>query len=239
MGDSPVGFIGDDAVADQLRNAGISVVSGSLSNIPATDHVIAVGHAAIRAVAVSEDDPLVVPVAAGRGIRSVARDDIGQLLDTLSEPQIERHPVLTITVAGESVGTALWDVTVVTTEAARISEYAISTSADTIGQFRADGVVIATPAGSTGYASRIGGPVLGPMPDIGAVVPIAPFQTNPDHWVLPFDGLSVTIKRDEATVAVYADGDRASVVERGESVTLSRTDTIRIAVSDDSQSRFR
>jgi NAD+ kinase len=190
-------------------------------------------------VAVSDADPLVVPVAAGRGIRSVGRDGITQLLDTLSDPQIEQHPVLTITVAGDPVGTALFDATVVTTEAARISEYALVGPTDTISQFRADGVVIATPAGSTGYASRIGGPVLAPMADIGAVVPIAPFKTNPDHWVLPFDGLSVTIKRDAATVAVYADGDRAATVGHGESVTLSQTETVRVAVSDESQSRFR
>lgn len=239
MSDTRVGLVGDDTVAERLTAAGHSVVSGTLSDLPSTERVIAVGRDAVRTVAVSDSDPVVIPVAAGRGIRSLTRDALVDTLGTLSEAQIESHPVLTVTVAGAAVGAVVRDATVVTTEAARISEYEVATATDTINRFRADGVVAATPAGSTGYARRIGGPVLTPTTDIGAVVPIAPFKTNPDHWVLPLEGLSITVKRDEATVGVYADGDRVATVDRGESVSFSSTGTLRTVVTAESRSRFR
>ncbi|MFC6755927.1 ATP-NAD kinase [Halomicroarcula sp. GCM10025894] len=188
MSDSPVGVVGDPAVADQLREAGVTVTTGTVDSVPTTERVVAVGKPAVRAVAAADTDPLVVPVAAGRGVRSVSRDDVAATVVGLDEAVTERHPVFDVTVAGEDVGSVVFDVTAVTAEAARISEYAVETATDSVGQFRADGVTLATPAGSPGYARRIGGPVIAPAESVGVVAPIAPFQVNPDHWVVSSTG---------------------------------------------------
>ena len=237
MSDSAVGVVGDPAVADRLREAGSSVVAGAVDSVPATERVVAVGQSAVRAVAAADADPLVLPVAAGRGLRSVAHDAVPAAVAGLDAARVERHPVFEVD-AGD-VATAVFDVTAVTTEAAHISEYAVGTTTDRLGQFRADGVTLATPAGSPGYARRIGGPVLAPAAAIGVVVPIAPFQTNPDHWVVSLDGLSVSVERDEATVALYADGDEVATVACGGAVSLRRVGTLRVAVLTESCSRFR
>jgi len=237
MSDSAVGVVGDPAVADRLREAGSSVVAGAVDSVPATERVVAVGQSAVRAVAAADADPLILPVAAGRGLRSVARDAVPAAVAGLDAARVERHPVFEVD-AGD-VATAVFDVTAVTTEAAHISEYAVGTTTDRLGQFRADGVTLATPAGSPGYARRIGGPVLAPAAAMGVVVPIAPFQTNPDHWVVSLDGLSVSVERDEATVALYADGDEVATVACGGAVSLRRVGTLRVAVLTESCSRFR
>lgn len=239
MHDSAVGVVGDLSVAETLRAAGAAVETGTTDEVPATDRLVAVGQAAVSAVAAADGDPVVVPVDAGRGLRSVAPDAVPAALSGLSDARIESHPVFTVRAAGEPVGTAVFDVTAVTAEAARISAYAIETPTDTVAGFRADGVTAATPAGSPEYARRVGGAVVAPADAIGVVTPIAPFQTDPDHWVLSLDDLSVSVTRDEATVALYVDGDRTATVARGESVTLSRTDTLAVAVVDESVSRFR
>jgi len=239
MSDSAVGVVGDSAVADRLRETGASVVEGSVDSVPATERVVAVGERAMRAVAIADGDPLVVPVAAGRGVRSVARESVPAAVAGLDDAHTERHPLFEVTVAGAAASTAVFDVTAVTAEAARISEYAVETATDVVGRFRADGVTVATPAGSPGYARRIGGPVVAPTGDAGVVAPIAPFQTNPDHWVVTLDALSVSVERDDATVALYVDGAQRATVDCGESVRLRQAGTVRVAVLGESRSRFR
>ncbi|WP_277540623.1 diacylglycerol kinase catalytic domain-containing protein [Haloarcula laminariae] len=239
MSDSPVGVVGDTTVADRLREAGVAVEPGTADSVPTTERVVAVGRPALRAVAVADTDPLVLPVDAGRGVRSVAREAVPAAVAGLDGADAERHPIFDVSAAGVDAGTAVFDVTAVTMEAARISEYAVETASDVVGQFRADGVTLAMPAGSTGYARRVGGPVVVPADSAGVVAPIAPFQTNPDHWVVSLDGLSVSIKRDEATVALYVDGTETTTVSRGESVRLRRGRSLRVAVLGESRSRFR
>lgn len=238
MSDRAVGVVGDEAVADRLSDAGHEVITGTVDDIPATDRLVAVGRSAVRAAGRAENDPVVLPVETGRGIRSVPREAVVAAVDGIAGARIEHHPLLDVRVGGQSTATALWDVTAVTEEAARISEYTVSTATETVAQFRADGVTVATAAGSTGYTRRVNGPVLAPTPDMGVVAPIAPFTTDPDHWVLGLSPLSVTVERDEATVALYADGDREGTVHCGDSVAFHRTETLRVAVVEQSRSRF-
>ena len=239
MSNSPVGVVGDPAVADRLREAGVAVTTGTVDSVPTAERVVAVGRPAVRAVAAADTDPLVLPVAAGRGVRSVARESVTAAVAGLDEADTEHHPLFDVSVAGVDAGKAVFDVTAVTVEAARISEYAVETTADTVGQFRADGVALATPSGSPGYARRIGGPVLAPADSVGVVAPIAPFQTNPDHWVVSLDGLSISVERDEATVALYVDGDEVATVACGETARLRQSRSLRVAVLGESRSRFR
>jgi NAD+ kinase len=234
-----VGVVGDDEVAERLREAGVTVETGTPETVPATDAVVAVGEGAVTAVARAERDPLVVPVDAGRGLRSVARESVPAAVAALNDPLVERHPLFEVCLEGRPVATAAFDVTAVTAEAARISEYTVETTTDSVGQFRADGVTMATAAGSPGYARRIGGPVLAPAESVGAVVPIAPFQTSPDHWVVSLDDLSVAVERDEAVVALYVDGAEVATVACGESTRLRRAGQVRVAVVPESTSRFR
>jgi len=234
---TPVGVVGDDALADVLRDAGVAVERDRDGAVPNTDRVVAVGEDAVAAVARAEGDPLVLPVAAGRGVRSVPRDDAVAAVSGLAEARVERHPVLRVTMPDGTVEQAFWDVTLVTADAARISEFTVASTADRIGQFRADGVVIATAAGSPGYAHRVGGPILAPS-EQAVVAPIAPFATDPDHWVLPADGLSALVERDEATVKLLVDEHISRPVSYQERITISLGSPVRTAVIDESRSRF-
>ncbi|KAA9397264.1 ATP-NAD kinase [Haloarcula sp. CBA1130] len=233
----PVGVVGDDGLADVLQDAGVAVERGSDRAVPKTDRVIAVGEDAVAAVARADSDPLVLPVAAGRGVRSVPRDDVAAAVSGFADARIETHPVLRVTLPDGTVEEAFWDVTLVTADAARISEFTIASTADRIGQFRADGVVIATAAGSPGYAHRVGGPILAPS-DQAVVAPIAPFATDPDHWVLPVAGLNASVERDEATVELLVDDRVSRPVSYQDGITISLGSAVRIAVVDESQSRF-
>ena len=232
-----VGVVGDEDVAARLESADVPVETGTTGAVPSTDRVVAVGEAAVTAAARADHDPLVLPVAAGRGVRSVSREAVPDAVRSLESARVERHPLLSVTLDEEPVGTAVKDAILVTADAAHISEYTVASPTDHVGTFRADGVAVATPAGSPGYARRIGGPVVEPAP-VSVVAPIAPFATNPDHWVLPAETVTVTVDRDEATVSLFVDGAETGTVDYATSVTLARDGTWRAAVVDASRSRF-
>lgn len=233
----PVGVVGDGGVADHLRNAGLTVEQGTDGAVPATERVVAVGADALTAVARTDGDPLVLPVEAGRGVRSVPRGAVADAVDALDDARVESHPVLRCTMPDGTVERAFWDVTLVTADAARISEFTVSVPNDRIGQFRADGVVVATAAGSPGYAHRVGGPILTPAAQV-VVAPIAPFATDPDHWVLPLADLTASVERDEATVELLVDDRSTRTVGHHEAVTVDAGPAVRTAVVEASQSRF-
>ncbi|ELZ27293.1 sugar kinase [Halogeometricum pallidum JCM 14848] len=171
------------------------------------DALFAVGEDALLSLAAEDVSTPILPVDCTVGHRSVPPERVGDAVRRLrsGEGRVVSHPALSVAVAGEPAGTALADVTLMTDAPARISEYAISTPEERVGSFRADGVVVATPLGSTGYARAAGGPTL--APDTGVVaVPIAPYTTLPDSWVFRLP-VVLSVERDEASVSLIVDAE--------------------------------
>jgi NAD+ kinase len=146
----------------------------------------------------------------------------------------ESRPVLR-TGAGE---VALFDVALVAAEPARISAFSVRHRDDRLSAFRADGVVASTPAGSVGYNRAADGPLLAPGAGLVAVVPIAPFQTTTDRWVLPPETVAVAVERDETPVEVLVDGRVERSVSPGDPVSLALEDGIDRLVVGGSRSVF-
>ncbi len=146
----------------------------------------------------------------------------------------------------DSLGRAIREVTLITDEPARISEFEISRPCavpnhDTqsltgaVGgseRIRADGVVIATPLGSHGYAQAAGGPTLAPETGL-AVVPLAPFKIDPDRWVLPQTTVTCQVSRDGVPVAIDLDGSERGHATAGDTVTISVVGTLQLTVPVD------
>lgn len=226
-----------------------TIERGALDDVLAADPslVIAVGEAALSAVARARPAVPVLPVGAVPGIDSVAPDRLSAAIETvLAGEAIERErSVLALDVvdgedaADETEGDgievddrkrALFDVTLVTDEPARISEFGVRSRDDSVATFRADGVVVATPAGSYGYASAIEGPQLSAAVDAVAVAPIAPFVTQTRRWVLPDDSVTLSVERDEGDVTVVADDQAVDTVSIGAEVTVSVDGTLSMLV---------
>jgi NAD+ kinase len=205
-----VGMLGDGATAaaDVVRDAGGEAVVGDevLDSDADADVVAALGEdALLDALATAAGAP-VLPVSAGSEYGGVTRDDLPDALAALAtdDYEVDDRPTLAVGV-GETRVRALADVMLVTDEPARISEYAVTTQGRDVDEVRADGVVVATPAGSHGYAADAGGPLLSADADALAVVPVAPFRVERVEWVLDAPA-SVTVVREEADVALFVDG---------------------------------
>ena len=237
-----VGVLGDQAVATAVAAAGGEPLATDPTEVATaeTDIVVAVGEAGMLAAAEAGIESTVVSVDAGHPYRSVTRDALEDALTAVFE---QRHETVELPIAtartplGET--RALAEFMLVTGEPARISEYTVVSGAERVATFRADGVVVATPAGSTGYTRRADGPVVASGVDAFAVVPIAPFSTDEDMWVLPMDGLELRVERDETPVELLADDRTTGSVVPGESVRVGVETSLSVAVVPESSGRFR
>ena len=67
----------------------------------------------------------------------------------------------------------------------RISTFTISIGGRSIARFRGDGVIVATPTGSTAYSLSAGGPILDPALAAVVVTPISPHALTQRPLVVP------------------------------------------------------
>jgi NAD+ kinase len=166
----------------------------------------------------------------------VARTDLESALEVVlgGEYRTATHPILALAIDGSEVARAIEDAMLITAEPARISEYGVETDAGHAERFRADGVVVATPLGSDGYAGAAGGPTT--EADVGlSVVPISPFSTHARTWVST-PPLQLTVERDESEVLLLADDRDTEIVPPWEPVALTVPETFELVrVPDQSE----
>jgi NAD+ kinase len=92
-----------------------------------------------------------------------------------------------------------------------------------VGSFSADGVIVATPTGSTAYSLSAGGPIIAPTMDCIVVTPISPHTMAMRPLVLP-DHVRLTIRPLERydDLVVTADGQVAYSVGPGDRVEVEK-----------------
>lgn len=234
MSGQRVAVVGDSALGAAVEAAGARVVGADAVSEAA--FVVAGGEAAVVDLARAAVDAPVLPVDAGAGVRSVRGDAVTAAVESVLADEARTEPRPAVRTGDEEV--ALFDVALMAAEPARISEFSIRHLGDRVARFRADGVVASTPAGSTGYNRAADGPLLAPGTGVVAVVPIAPFATNKDRWVLPPDAVALAVERDETPVELLLDGRVARTVSPGETVRLAPADGIDVLVVSSSQPFF-
>ena len=97
---------------------------------------------------------------------------------TAGDYRIERRRLLQAAIMGgtgeRAAGTALNDVVVHKAGVARVVRLGIRADGETVGAFSSDGIIIATPTGSTAYSLSAGGPIVVPGVDALVITPICP-----------------------------------------------------------------
>lgn len=103
----------------------------------------------------------------------------------------------------------------------RVAELAYSVQGEALGEVRCDGLVVATPAGSTGYNLANGGPVLAWGVEGYVVSFIAPHTLTARALVVaPGDVLAVTNRSREEDVEMTTDGRRVCALAREETMSI-------------------
>jgi NAD+ kinase len=119
---------------------------------------------------------------------------------------------------GTCLGTALNEALIVTTRPAKMLKFSILVDGVPAEQFRADGLLISTPTGSTAYAMSAGGPIVDPRIQGFLLVPLAPYMLSSRPHLISSDR-HLEIKLDSAKPAhLVIDGQKTISV--GSSMTL-------------------
>jgi len=138
----------------------------------------------------------IVGINAGRlgFLATVQQENIETLLPLIFENNYKISPrtLLTVDYDGknpdpEALDYALNEVTVSRKDTTSMITIETRLNGDYLNSYWADGLIISTPTGSTGYSLSCGGPVL--MPDVASLVitPIAPHNLNARPLVIPDD----------------------------------------------------
>lgn len=160
---------------------------------------------------------------------------IEKAIDYLMEHDttVEARMMLCGTLNGKKEDVALNDIVVSRVGALRIIHFNIYVNGELLNSYQADGVIICTPTGSTGYNLSAGGPIVEPTASMIVITPICSHALNTRSIVLSSeDEIVVEIGqgRDNRTehAAVSFDGDRAVEVHTGDRIVIRKAeDTIK------------
>lgn len=157
-------------------------------------------------------------------------DELGQLSKLFTgEYTIQRRSMLDVSIKranGTVQGrcTALNDA-VVTGSVAKMIEFELWERDETVTSYRADGLIVATPTGSTAYSLSAGGPVIDPRTDCICVTPVCPHSLTAKPMVFAGDA-KLAIKnihvRDKKLL-LTVDGKMTYDLYRGDVVQIEKS----------------
>lgn len=126
--------------------------------------------------------------------------------------------------ARHSAYEALNEIVVSKGDIARMGEFTVELDGQFVARFRADGVIVSTPTGSTAYTLAANGPILTPDVDAHVVTPICPHLLTLRPIVVRGDAsLTVRVEGIPDLALLTVDGQQAVELERGDELRCSRS----------------
>lgn len=116
------------------------------------------------------------------------------------------------------------DAVVSTLGISRMIRLKVRLTAIPVGRYRADGVIVATPTGSTAYSMAAGGPIVYPEMEAFILTPICPFTLGNRPTVVPAsERLEIEVEGSQKTgVALTVDGQETVPLQTGDRVVVTR-----------------
>lgn len=112
---------------------------------------------------------------------------------------------------------------------ARIVDFDVTIDGKFVSHIRADGLIVASPTGSTAYSLAAGGPIVLPSADVMLITPIAPHMLTNRPLIIPGEcSVEVQIGDTSAQEAVYVtvDGQVGEEVHHGDRLRVRRSDRV-------------
>ncbi|MGI0132035.1 MAG: NAD(+)/NADH kinase [Thermoplasmata archaeon] len=212
-----------DAIRSDLPRAPLEAIDA--------DVLVAIGGDGTFLAALQRTRLPLLPVNAGT-FGFLAEVDAGagpsfeEALDRLLEGRylLEERMKLASAVGADNFPDATNEVVVHTSQVAKMRLFEIGVDGGVIGRLRADGIILATPTGSTSYALSTQGPILDPTIEAIVITAVAPFQTAPRAVVVdPLRSVSVRLVLPDKDGTVVIDGHHEAKVPGGTIVTAYRS----------------
>ncbi|HLM42906.1 MAG TPA: NAD(+)/NADH kinase [Myxococcaceae bacterium] len=107
---------------------------------------------------------------------------------------------------------------------ARIADHEVSVDGVPIATYKADGVILATPTGSTAYSLSAGGPIVHPSVDCTVLTPICSHALTHRPIVVPADRtIRISLRTETADTFLTLDGQTGHSLQCGDSIEVVRS----------------
>lgn len=186
------------------------------------------------AKAASLHNKLTLGINAGRlGFMSgLERDELSLLNRLVSgEYEVEKRMMINARLMSEN-GTqdfiCLNDAVITRGDLARLIDVTVKSDGRVITKNRADGMIIATPTGSTAYSMAAGGPVVSPDNSCFVVTPICPHSLVNRSIVFSSDKeLEITVENDKNNTSYLSiDGEKSVTVTKNSKIIISKSEYV-------------
>lgn len=171
-------------------------------------------------------------------LADVELKDYREALDVLftGTPDIEERMMLEGTFGQSRRDTAMNDIVLAREGKVRIVSFNIYVNGTLLNTYHADGVILSTPTGSTGYNLSAGGPVVEPTAELIVITPICSHALNTSSVVLSADDVievevcegrygrqeQISLCFDGAEQTTLVTGDRVRIKKAGKTARLIR-----------------
>ncbi len=217
------------------------------SSIPGdTDCILVLGGDGTLIQAASDVAELDIPILGintGRlgYLTDVDKDEIVPALDALIKDRYlvdERMMITGDIISGEDIlcrDSSLNDIVVHRQGSMRVVEYKVYVNKKFLKSYRADGIIVCTPTGSTAYSLSAGGPIVEPGSKLFIITPICPHTLNSRSVVLSAED-EIYISTGETGNAVAFDGREAAGLPGDGGVRITKSDKVTkiVRLHDDS-----
>lgn len=123
---------------------------------------------------------------------------------------------------------------------ARIIELEARVNDDFLTNFKADGLIVSTPTGSTGYSLSAGGPIVQPLMKCVLITPICPHTLTNRPIVLSYQSvIRITVKSSfDEMVYLTLDGQVGVELREGDCIEVRRAETTTALVTSPEKDYF-
>ncbi|MDR2855178.1 MAG: NAD(+)/NADH kinase [Methanomicrobiales archaeon] len=140
-----------------------------------------------------------------------------------TDPKINTRMRIRFDVNGTYVGTALNEAVIITDRPSKMLKIAVCIDGVRAEEFRADGLIVSTPTGSTAYAMSGGGPIVDPRLEVFIMVPMAPFiLTNRPHLIQTERNVNIMLV-EERPASLVIDGQSTITLTCDCTITIEKS----------------
>ena len=160
-------------------------------------------------------------------LTSVRKENLAEAFDKIIRGKMVHSPRTLLEVylqkKDQYLGPALNDVVLVRGESSRLVRLRVTRNQTLVTEYRSDGLIIATPTGSTAYSLSAGGPIITPDTNIIALTPICPHTLTNRSLLMSTEGkLLVDVVSPSAPVTIQVDGAIQAHLKSGEGIRIQK-----------------
>lgn len=197
------------------------------------DYLVTVGGdgTILRALQRGDYEILGVNISRVGFLTEVGVGQMGEALERLAEGEyrIDERIKLQVEVEGEPLPPCTNEAVIHTANVAKIRHFQVRIDGESASRVEGDGMIVATPTGSTAYSLSAGGPILDPRLRAFVVTALAPFRQTLRPMVVPAES--------EVEVELLGRGPCALVLDGQSDRPLQGRETLRFGLADE-KARF-